>query len=78
MILNTEGRAECQVIIGPMNSLRRMLDILALILVTTITGFSISLILSVIYRKLIHQTPLVTWGLTAVVLFVAVLMHAHR
>lgn len=52
------------------------LDLLALILVTTITGFSISLILSVIYRKLIHQQPLVTWGLTAVVLFVAVLMHA--
>ncbi|MFO6431100.1 sensor histidine kinase [Erythrobacter sp. W302b] len=52
------------------------LDLLALILVTTITGFSISLILSVIYRKLIQQQPLVTWGLTAVVLFVAVLMHA--
>jgi sensor histidine kinase YesM len=52
------------------------LDLLALILVTTITGFSISLILSVIYRKLINQQPLVTWGLTAVVLFVAVLLHA--
>ena len=51
-------------------------DLLALILVTTITGFSISLILSVIYRKLIHQQPLVTWGLTAVVLMVAVLLHA--
>ena len=52
------------------------LDILALILVTTITGFSISLILSVIYRKLIHQQPLVTWGVTALVLFFAVLLHA--
>jgi two-component system LytT family sensor kinase len=52
------------------------LDLLALILVTTITGFSISLILSVIYRQLIRQTPLVTWGLTAVVLLVAVLLHA--
>ena len=52
------------------------LDLLALILVTTITGFSISLILSVIYRKLIHQQPLVTWGVTALVLFVAVLLHA--
>jgi sensor histidine kinase YesM len=51
-------------------------DILALILVTTITGFSISLILSVIYRQLIQQSPLVTWGLTAVVLFFAVLLHA--
>lgn len=52
------------------------LDLLALILVTTITGFSISLILSVIYRKLIEQQPLVTWGLTAVVLMLAVLLHA--
>jgi signal transduction histidine kinase len=51
-------------------------DILALILVTTITGFSISLILSVIYRQLIHQQPLVTWGATALVLFFAVLLHA--
>lgn len=52
------------------------LDLLALILVTTITGFSISLILSVIYRKLIHSQPLITWGLTALVLMFAVLLHA--
>jgi len=52
------------------------LDLLALILVTTITGFSISLVLSVIYRKLIHQRPLVTWGVTALVLFMAVILHA--
>jgi two-component system, LytTR family, sensor kinase len=52
------------------------LDILALILVTTITGFSISLILSVIYRELIRQTAFVTWGVTALVLFVAVVLHA--
>ncbi len=52
------------------------LDVLALILVTTITGFSISLILSVIYRQLIRQQPLVTWGLTAFVLIFAVVLHA--
>lgn len=52
------------------------LDVLALILVTTITGFSISLILSVVYRQLIRQQPLVTWGLTAVVLVFAVVLHA--
>jgi signal transduction histidine kinase len=51
-------------------------DLLALILVTTITGFSISLILSVIYRQLIHRQPLVTWGVTVLVLIVAVLLHA--
>ncbi|MBA3864360.1 MAG: sensor histidine kinase [Erythrobacter sp.] len=52
------------------------LDLLTLILVTTITGFSISLILSVIYRQLIRQQPFVTWGLTALVLLVAVVLHA--
>lgn len=50
--------------------------ILALILINKITGFSISCLLSVIYRFLIRQRPLVTWGLTAVVLFFAVLLHA--
>src|SRR3546814_18435815 len=37
------------------------LDLLAVILVTTITGFSISLVLAVIYRKLINQRPVVPW-----------------
>ncbi|MCA0910095.1 sensor histidine kinase [Qipengyuania gaetbuli] len=46
------------------------------ILIATITGFSISLILSVIYNHLIKQKPLVTWGGTAVVLTVAVGLHA--
>lgn len=52
------------------------LDLLVVILVNTITGFSISLILSVIYRQLINRQPIVTWGTTGVVLFVAVLVHA--
>ena len=46
------------------------------ILIATITGFSISLILSVIYNHLIKQKPLITWGGTAVVLVVAVGLHA--
>lgn len=51
------------------------LDLLALVLVTTITGFSISLILSVIYRQLIRQRPFITWGVTALVLMLAVVLH---
>lgn len=51
------------------------LKLLALVLITTITGFSISLILSVIYRYLIRQRPLVTWGVTALVLIIAVIIH---
>jgi signal transduction histidine kinase len=45
---------------------------LILTLIATITGFSISLLLSVIYGKLITQRPLVTWGATALVLALAV------
>ena len=45
-------------------------------LVATITGFSISLVLSVIYRQLIDRTPLVTWGVTALVLAAAVGLYA--
>jgi len=48
------------------------LSFLVLVLIATITGFSISLILSVIYGKLINQRPLVTWGATALVLAAAV------
>jgi two-component system, LytTR family, sensor kinase len=49
--------------------------LLTLILVTTITGFSISCILSVIYRQLIRRQPIVTWGATALVLIVAVMVY---
>ncbi|GGC28172.1 hypothetical protein GCM10011371_14630 [Novosphingobium marinum] len=49
---------------------------LVLVLIATITGFSISLILAVIYRQLIARRPLVTWGVTALVLPFAVGLHA--
>ncbi len=45
-------------------------------LIATVTGFSVSLILSVIYRKLINRRPIVTWGLTALALSVAVAISA--
>ena len=51
-------------------------ELLAVILVTTITGFSISLVLSVIYRQLINKQALVTWGVTGLVLMGAVVVHA--
>ena len=52
------------------------LDFLFIILIATITGFSLSLILSVAYRFFIAQRPLVTWGATAVSLAVAVGVYA--
>ncbi|MDG5748009.1 histidine kinase [Qipengyuania sp. XHP0207] len=51
-------------------------DRLVIILIATITGFSLSLILAVIYGQLIKQRPLVTWGATALVLAVAVAVYA--
>ena len=49
---------------------------LVLLLIATLTGFSISLLLSVVYRQLITQRPLVTWGATALVLPFAVALNA--
>ena len=52
------------------------LAFLVLVLIATITGFSISLVLATIYRQLISQKPLVTWGLTALILPFFVALHA--
>jgi LytS/YehU family sensor histidine kinase len=47
-------------------------DQIVLTLIATVTGFSISLILSVIYGHLINRRPLVTWVVTAIALAIAV------
>jgi signal transduction histidine kinase len=52
------------------------LSFLVIILIATITGFSISLILAVIYRQLINRRPIVTWGVTALLLPFAVGLYA--
>ena len=51
-------------------------DLVVPIIIEIVTGFSISLVLSVVYRKLINRKPLVTWGATALVLTVAVTIYA--
>ncbi|MEP2102485.1 MAG: histidine kinase [Parasphingorhabdus sp.] len=45
-------------------------------IIGTITGYSISLLLSVIYRNLLNKKPIVTWGVTAVSLAVAASLYA--
>ncbi len=52
------------------------LSFLVLVLISTVTGMSITLILSVIYRQLINRRPIITWGVTALVLPFAVALHA--
>lgn len=49
---------------------------LVLVLIATISGFSISLLLAVTYRALMGQRPFVTWGLTALILPLAVGLNA--
>ncbi|WP_459789004.1 sensor histidine kinase [Alteriqipengyuania sp. 357] len=44
------------------------LGLLTIVFPATVTGFSLSLVLSVIYRNLIGRPPLVTWGFTALAL----------
>ena len=52
------------------------MDLLAVLLVTTITGFSITMVLSVVYRQLIDRKPFVTWGGSVAGLVVAVIVYA--
>ena len=44
-----------------------------IIVIETLTGFSISAVLSAVYRRLIGRRPLIAWGASAVVLALAVL-----
>ncbi len=52
------------------------LSFLVLVLISTVTGMSITLILSVIYRQLINRRPIVTWGVTSVIFPFAVALYA--
>ncbi|MDP3907582.1 sensor histidine kinase [Novosphingobium sp.] len=52
------------------------LSFLVLVLISTLTGFSITLILSVVYRHLITRRPLITWSVTALMLPFAVALYA--
>ena len=52
------------------------LSFLVLVLIATITGFSISLLLAVLYRQLISRRPIITWGVTGLVLTIAVGLYA--
>ena len=52
------------------------LSFFAVILIEAITGLSISLVLSTVFRQLINRKPVITWGVTAVVLAMAVVIFA--
>jgi two-component system, LytTR family, sensor kinase len=47
------------------------------VLISTLTGFSISLLMSVVFRYVINQRPLVTWTTTASIVILATLLYAY-
>ena len=51
-------------------------DFLVILFIQAVTGFSLSLILSVVYRQLITKKALVTWSTTAIALSLAAGIHA--
>ncbi len=53
--------------------LSRLLEVL----ISTLTGFSITLLMSVIFRYVINQRPLVTWSTTMAVVVSATLLYAY-
>jgi two-component system, LytTR family, sensor kinase len=53
--------------------LSRLLEVL----ISTLTGFSITLLMSVIFRFVINQRPLVTWSTTMAVVVSATLLYAY-
>lgn len=51
------------------------LNFLVIILIAAITGFSISLLLSVVYRQLINRRPVITWTFSPLALGLAVCLY---
>ena len=74
--LQLVGWAGAALLRATANIANGMPEKLVLTLIATVTGFSISLILSVVYGKLINRRPLFTWSVTALALAVAVIVSA--
>jgi signal transduction histidine kinase len=47
------------------------------VLISSVTGYSISLLLSVVFRNVINQRPLITWGATFVSVMLATMLYAY-
>jgi two-component system LytT family sensor kinase len=74
--LQLVGWAGAALLRATANIANGMPEKLVLTLIATVTGFSISLLLSVVYGKLINRRPLVTWSVTALALAIAVIVSA--
>lgn len=52
-------------------------SLLVPVLISAVTGFSISLILSVIFRNIIDRRPIITWSITGISVTVATLIYGY-
>ncbi|WP_115367739.1 sensor histidine kinase [Alteripontixanthobacter maritimus] len=52
------------------------LSFVLIVMIATITGFSISTALSVVYQDLLNRRPIVTWSVTALALAIGVMLFA--
>lgn len=53
------------------------IEFFLLLLISAITGYSITLILSVIYGLVIDKKPIITWGTTTIVVILASIIYAY-
>lgn len=53
------------------------LSFLVTVLISAVTGYSLTLILSVVYRHVIEKRPFVTWGTTLLAVISATLLYAY-
>ncbi len=53
------------------------IEFFLLLLISAITGYSITLILSVIYGLVIDKKPIITWGTTTIVVIIASIIYAY-
>jgi two-component system, LytTR family, sensor kinase len=56
---------------------KQPLSFLITVLISAVTGYSISLLLSVVYRNVIDRRPIITWGITSVALTFATILYAY-
>jgi sensor histidine kinase YesM len=47
------------------------------VLISSVTGYSISLLLSVVYRNVIDRQPIITWSVTGVAVVLATVLYAY-
>ena len=59
------------------NDTENLFQFFIYLLISAVTGFSLTLILSIIYGLVIDRRPIITWGTTAIVFFSASIIYSY-